>query len=199
VCIKLLKIVATNSFFAVDYAQYRAPKSKAFETLSLKPSIYTVPIAELEDEQGESVWLVLCIIALHFISLCCGTLCCVALQCTMLSLQRRIFVNLLACLQPKTPLLQCVTVLAVQNLQSLQKATEDSRVAKRLFKAIDSDGSGGIDIEELSELMTALSMTLQRTELEEVGGDDGDDDDDDDDDDDGDEGDGDNDNDVKQQ
>ena len=55
VCIKLLKIVATNSFFALDYMQVKAPNSKVFDSLHLKHSTYTVPEGELEDEQGGSV------------------------------------------------------------------------------------------------------------------------------------------------
>lgn len=59
-------------------------------------------------------------------------------------------------------------VLTVQNLQNLQKATEDSKVAKKLFKDIDSDGSGGIDVDELNALMLALSMQIEREVLEVV-------------------------------
>ena len=66
--------------------------------------------------------------------------------------------------------LLCGLVLAVQNLQSLQKATEDIKAAKKLFKDLDSDNSGGIDIDELSELMKAMSMEIEREALEEVRG-----------------------------
>ena len=58
----------------------------------------------------------------------------------------------------------------MQNLQSLQKATEDIKAAKKLFKDLDSDNSGGIDIDELSELMKAMSMEIEREALEEVRG-----------------------------
>ena len=59
-------------------------------------------------------------------------------------------------------------VLIVQNLQNLQKATQDLKVAKKMFQDIDSDESGSIDIKELSELMNTLSMPLGRVQLEEV-------------------------------
>lgn len=59
-------------------------------------------------------------------------------------------------------------MLAVENLRRLLKSTKDAKEAKRLFKHIDADSSGGIDIEELSDLMTAMSTKMERLELEEV-------------------------------
>lgn len=59
VCIKLLKIVATNSLYILDYIEYKSPESKVFEPLRLKPSTYTVPESELEDEQGACAHVVL--------------------------------------------------------------------------------------------------------------------------------------------
>ena len=53
ICIKLLNILATNSFFAMEYFQYKAPTSKTFETISLKNTVYTVPDILLEDQQGK--------------------------------------------------------------------------------------------------------------------------------------------------
>lgn len=63
-----------------------------------------------------------------------------------------------------------MSVLAVENLRRLLKSTKDAKEAKRLFKHIDADGSGGIDIEELSDLMIAMSSKMETLELEEVGG-----------------------------
>jgi hypothetical protein len=48
-----LNILATNSFFAMEYFQYKAVTSKTFETISLKNTVYTVPDILLEDQQGK--------------------------------------------------------------------------------------------------------------------------------------------------
>lgn len=53
VCMKLLDTVATNSFYALEYMQYRAPGSKVFESINVAQTTYTVPESELEDEQGK--------------------------------------------------------------------------------------------------------------------------------------------------
>ena len=53
ICIKLLSIVATDSFYELENIQYKPPQSHTFTPLSLAPSTYTVPESQLDDEQGK--------------------------------------------------------------------------------------------------------------------------------------------------
>ena len=56
----------------------------------------------------------------------------------------------------------------VKNMQNLGVATTDSLMARKMFSDVDKDNSGGIDIDEFTELLEALSMKMERIAIEEV-------------------------------
>ena len=51
ICLKLLNIAATSSYYAIDDMRYKPLNSNNYESIVLKQSRYTLPENELDDEQ----------------------------------------------------------------------------------------------------------------------------------------------------
>jgi hypothetical protein len=56
----------------------------------------------------------------------------------------------------------------VNNLHKIQRAADDIQTAQKLFNKYDTDMSGGLDLEELQELLKSIEMDLDISVLKEV-------------------------------